>query len=314
MKPRAPCRESRERATMRAWVLALVLALAVAALARPDVTVHTNPVGGPVPQAVLDGIRAAGASVTHVNHQHGVAHVRLRHANTESLKSIAGVRSVRAALRPTLRSSQGAIALGVPALVSTYGVTGAGIKVGVISDSVSPSAMASLVGAGQMKTATIVAGQAGSGSDEGLALLEVVWDLAPGAALYFATCGVSEDTMAANIAALAALGCHVIVDDVGWAYEPPLHEASPINAAIAAATTGGTVYLAAAGNDGNAWANCSTTWEGPFLAATGNATKLAYGTPSVWKLPISSYGGAAPLAITLWWSDPLGASTNDYDL
>ena len=64
------------------------------------------------------------------------------------------------------------------------GLTGAGVKIGVLSDGVDSRATSRAPGT--CRPSTVLPGQAGNG-DEGTAMLEIVNDLAPGAQLYFAT-------------------------------------------------------------------------------------------------------------------------------
>src|SRR3954469_22910928 len=96
---------------------------------------------------------------------------------------------------------------------------GAGAKVGIISDSynnrntvpsvtVGPTTYtgaAADIQTGDLPSGgvTVVQDMASGGTDEGRAMLQLVHDLAPDAALGFATAGGTEGTFAANIKALA---------------------------------------------------------------------------------------------------------------
>ena len=94
---------------------------------------------------------------------------------------------------------------------SLYGVTGAGIGIGVLSNGV--DTLAARQASGDLPAVTVLPGQAGTG-DEGTAMLEIVHDLAPGANLFFATASGGQAQFAANIEALCTAGAKVIVDDV----------------------------------------------------------------------------------------------------
>ena len=117
------------------------------------------------------------------------------------------------------------------------GFTASGARIGrmtargsVLSDGV--YSLAALQAFGDLPHIAVLPGQAGSGS-EGTAMLEIIDDLAPGAALLFATAvGSSPDFMAkerfaTNIIALRNAGANVTVDDVaafillGEALSPP---------------------------------------------------------------------------------------------
>jgi hypothetical protein len=75
---------------------------------------------------------------------------------------------------------------------------------------------------------TVLPGQSGvPGTGEGTALLEIVYDLAPGAAAVFATTGDSEAAMATNIHALRGAGCDILVDDAAFFSEPVFQDGIP---------------------------------------------------------------------------------------
>src|SRR2546425_3343776 len=125
--------------------------------------------------------------------------------------------------------------------------------------------------------------------------------------------------MASNILALAAAGCKVIVDDIAYPDESPFQEGQPIAQAVQTVSDQGVLYFSSARNSGNEDSGQSGTWEGDF--ADGGAT----GPPisGIESGRVHNFGGGtnydAVTAINaasadLFWSDPLGASTNDYDL
>src|SRR3954447_25374005 len=119
------------------------------------------------------------------------------------------------------RSSQGDITHLAYAARAAFGATGTGVKIGVLSDGVSN--LAASQASGDLGPVTVLPGQIGSG-DEGTAMLEIIHDLAPGAQLYFATAFTSITSFAANIRALRAAGCDIIVDDVAYFVETPFQD------------------------------------------------------------------------------------------
>ncbi|MFO1477799.1 MAG: LamG-like jellyroll fold domain-containing protein [Verrucomicrobiota bacterium] len=193
-----------------------------------------------------------------------------------------------------------------------FASTGAGVRVGVLSDSVNYLNTSKIAG-----LPTVMPGQQGSGAGEGTAMMEIVHDLAPGAQLYFATATFSETQFATNILQLRFnLGCDVIVDDVGYEDESPFQDGE-VARAVNAVTASGGLYFSSAGNMGNLDSGTSGTWEGDFSADTPpdgvfegitvhNFGGADYDTVAV----TSSYGADT----SLFWSDPLGGSSNDYDL
>lgn len=219
-----------------------------------------------------------------------------------------GARGMRAAVSGAIAQTEGLHAHGAD-VVQALGIAGAGVKVGVLSDGV--NSLAGEQAAGALPAVTVLPAQEGSGN-EGVAMLEIVHTLAPAAQLYFATGNGGDAQMAANITALQAAGCNVILDDEVY-FDEGVFQEGPIAQAVEAVTAAGAIYLSAAGNDDNLDSGGSSTWEGDF-ADSGVADSL--GT-------YHDFGGGntmnplldrARYGVTLKWSDPLGAATDDYDL
>jgi hypothetical protein len=276
---------------------------------------------------LLQQIRQAGGEVvTSVPGFHSIRAL----APLDALESLAGstnVNFIRRAAQPNVwRSveSQGDITHAASLARASFGVNGAGVKVGVLSDSVEYLANAQATG-DLPANVIVLPGQGGSGSGEGTAMLEVVNNLAPGAQLFFATAYTSEASFAQNILNLRSNGCNIIVDDVTWSDESPFQDGI-IAQAVNTVTTNGALYFSAAGNNGNLDDGTSSVWEGNFLnggAVTGSGSPITnYDTGSFHNFGTvanqTNYDIATnvynPTTIVLFWSDPLGASTNDYDL
>jgi hypothetical protein len=206
-------------------------------------------------------------------------------------------------------------------------VDGAGLKIGVLSNGV--NTLASRQASGDLPaTLTVLPGQAGSG-DEGTAMLELVYDLAPGAQLFYATAFTSNTSFAQNIKDLRTAGCDIIIDDVSYFNESPFQNGqapsviSPGNAGIIAqavndVTVGsqaGALYFSSAANSGNKNDGTAGAWEGDFADGGATPSPLPAGNN------VHDFGGGVTQntltvagRIFLKWSDPLGASANDYDL
>ena len=207
----------------------------------------------------------------------------------------------------------------------TFNTDGSGIKIGVLSDGV--TSLATSQATGDLGAVTVLPGQGGSGN-EGIAMLEIIHDLAPGAQLFFATAGGGLANFAQNIRDLRSAGCDIIVDDVGYFVESPFQDGqapgvlSTNNAGLATqavndVVASGALYFSSAANSGNKNDGTSGTWEGDFV--DGGALGLTPGgvvhdfdpTAAVSQFDtITSSGGP----LNLHWSDPLGGSSNDYDL
>ena len=200
----------------------------------------------------------------------------------------------------------------------THSVTGSGIGIGVMSNGV--RTLADRQASGDLPArVNVLPGQEGVG-DEGTAMLEIIHDLAPGAELYFATGVGGQAQMAANIEALCDAGADIIVDDFGYFLDAAFQD-DLIAQGVNAATADGCFYFTAGGNDGNLNDGTSGVWEGDYAAGSplmveGETSGVRHDFGGGMEgNPLSGagfFGFAGP--IILQWADPLGASSNDYDL
>ena len=223
------------------------------------------------------------------------------------------------------RSSEGDVTHRANIARGVFHTTGAGIKIGVLSNGVNNLAASQALG--DLGAVTVLPGQAGNG-DEGTAMLEIVHDLAPDAQLYFATANTGITVFAQNIRDLRTAGCDIIVDDVFYFVETPFQDGqtAPSNTnggvviqAVNDVTTAGAMYFSSAGNSGNVDQGTAGVWEGDFVDGGPAVTPLPSPTPA---LRLHNFGGqnfnvitaASTNPVGLYWSDPLGGSANDYDL
>ena len=214
-------------------------------------------------------------------------------------------------------TSQGVVAHAADKSHGT-GINGAGIKICVLSDGV--NSLASRQASGDLPAVDVVVGQAGNG-DEGTAMLEIIYDMAPGATLGFATAQGGQSQMAANIQTLrnAPHNCNIIVDDWTYFLEPAFQE-GVIAQAVTTVTNSGALYFSDAANSGNVAHGTSGTWEGDFVNGGSVGTPIS----GVEAGTLHSFGANNYNTLTavntsfcfyaLTWSDPMGASANDYDL
>lgn len=249
------------------------------------------------------------------------------HVETQDLLSLASSPDVKQ-LRDPERfvtnvgavTSQGYISHGANKVFAA-GVTGAGVRVGVLSDSASAARVSALIATGDLPADTIVLpNQAGSGGeDEGTAMMEIVHDIAPNAKLLFATGGPTQAQFAANIRSLRYdYHCDIIVDDISY-YSESAFQDDTIALAVNDVTANGAMYFSSAANSGNLTSGTSGTWEGDFTPGQtaaglldGDGTLHNFGTAA--NPMYSDTLKAASSYITLKWSDPIGGSSNDYDL
>lgn len=213
-------------------------------------------------------------------------------------------------------TSQGYISHEANLVSSVLGKNGAGVKVGVLSDSV--DALAALIATGDLPAGlTVVPGQSGvPGTSEGTAMMEIVYDLAPGVQLFFATADGGVASFANNIQTLRnAYGCDIIADDMTY-FNEGVFQDGPIAQAVNAVVANGALYFSSAANSGNLTSGTSGTWEGDFNAGPASPPPL----PAGYTLHIFSGAQAYDVLtvgtsfISTKWSDPLSASNNDYDM
>jgi len=211
-------------------------------------------------------IENAGGTIVNVSKRYGVVTAAVSPSRLQALAKLSVVASAQEALAPMYSAStcptgaavsEGDTQLKAASARSTYSVDGSGVTVGILSDSFDALSGASTgVAAGELPGATNTClGQTtpvgvledDSGLDEGRAMLEVVHDLAPGAALDFATANTGLYGMADNILALRDAGADVIADDVTY-YVEPMFQKGPVDTAIDDVTSSGVPYFSSAGN------------------------------------------------------------------
>lgn len=189
--------------------------------------------------------------------------------NIESVAALEAVRIVRpmtgGAISVGSKTTEGDSLLHAINVRRDLNVKGDSIKVGVISDGC-PSWAASQA-SGDLPASfgpthfTFANGNKKGSGDEGTAMMEIVYDIAPKADLYFY--GALRDsfgffrTSADMVDAIQRLvrekGCQVIVDDLTW-FDQPMFEdntvatSGMVAAAARWATDTGVVYISSAGN------------------------------------------------------------------
>jgi len=238
----------------------------------------------------------------------------------EQIEPLAGHEDIRfiapaaAAFTNKVNTSEGDVAHSAALARDTFGVDGSGVKIGVLSDSV--DYLATVQATGDLPDVTVLEDLPGL-TGEGTALLEIVHDLAPGAELYFATAWTGAAGFATNIEALGAAGCQVIVDDVGYFNESPFQD-DIISQAVNSVTGDGALYFSSAGNSGNLNDGRSGVWEGNSKGMEDGSLPGILGTITVHDFGRGDRANRIitdpPFGIALFWADPLGASTKDYDL
>lgn len=278
-----------------------------------------------VSDRLLIQIGRLGGRVVNSVRKYDAVRARLPLTALETLAADADVSSIRTAERfitHKINTSEGDVAHATDVARTKFtAADGSGVKIGVLSDGV--ASLAALQGSGDLPAGvTVLAGQSGDpGTSEGTAVLEVVYDLAPGAELLFATASGGQAAFAQNIADLAAAGARVIVDDTHYVMEGVFQD-DIIAQTVNDFTAAGGLYFSSAGNAGNFKSGTSGVWEGNFTVAPAAPAGLSAACGGL-PCDTANFGGGASLIditedtdtfFTLKWSDPLGASANDYDL
>jgi hypothetical protein len=259
----------------------------------------------------------------------------------EAVARLQRVRFVRPAMWTTsmgLTTSQGDVSMRSDNVRTTLGYNGAGVTVGVLSDSYNYRGGASsdvssgdLPGTGNPNgytTSVNVLADDGT-TDEGRAMLQIIHDVAPGAALAFATANGGQAAFANNITNLrTSAGAKVIVDDVFY-YAEPMSQDGVIAQAVDAAYASGVAYFSSVGNQ--ARQSYESVWRsGPVLAAGSiSGSYYFYGGTAfdfdpgagVDYLQSFTIGGHQTIRIELQWDSPFASvctgcpgSSNDLDL
>ena len=184
-------------------------------------------------------------------------------SNLPAASHIPGIRAITISLRPQryvgAATSEGTVVHRSDRVDTEVGLRGDGVTVGVLSDSFDryafPPHAADDVASGDLPVVSVLQDQ--SGTDEGRAMLQVIYDVAPHTNLAFATASLSIAGFANNIRRLRTEAlCDVIVDDIGFPQEPLFSEglvAQAVEDVVNSSILPGkrVVYCSSAANDGN---------------------------------------------------------------
>jgi subtilisin family serine protease len=148
-------------------------------------------------------------------------------------------------------TSQGDVAIRSDVVRSTLGIDGSGITVGSLSDSFNCLGGADQgVVDGDLPAGIVVLqeGDCDFGTDEGRALMEIIFDVAPGASQVFHTADFGQANFAQGIMDLGAFGAGVIVDDIIY-FAEPMFQDGVIAQAVDSVVESGVSYFSSAGNE-----------------------------------------------------------------
>jgi hypothetical protein len=239
----------------------------------------------------------------------------------DAATALTEVHAIRAAMMRTKSgavTSQGDYAQNSDLVRSANSLSGAGITVGVLSDSYDcyqqyqnagnpppggnqgyanngfTATAATDISTGDLPASVTVLEEASCQNygaptqlpfgDEGRAIMQIVHDVAPGAGLAFYTAENSEADFANGISQLAAsaasggAGAKVIIDDVGY-FDEPFFQDGEVAQAINAVVANGAAYFSSAGNNGTlAYDNNAPTFATPGTGQNANEHLLNFDT------------------------------------
>lgn len=272
---------------------------------------------GANPDGVAAAIAAHGGKVELISHEMGLVQCELPYDQVEGLAADDLVKLIRlpsyAVIRAGSVNSEGNGIHRCNNVRTTWGFTGEGRKVGVISDGIngiSSSQTSGDIPATYQAQSARADGNLNAGA-EGLAMMEIVYDLAPGAALAFSNPNTSAEMVNAINILDSTFHCNIIYDDIGFADEPFFQDGAIVTR-INQAVTNGAIYVSAAGNFAD---------QNYHESDYSGMTKTIRST----SMDVQDFGGGdwhmrafvpsgGSIGVVLQWNDPWGSSGNNYDL
>ena len=274
-------------------------------------------------EAYLAGI---GMTITYVSEKYGRIYGTLDYGQMDAAENTPYLSFVYPSYLPITRSgtvaSEGDAAMATEVIRNQYGLTGAGITVGIISDSMDHDqdsldiyiAAGELPGPGNPDGYTtpveILADDTSDNQiDEGCAMAEIIHDVAPEAKLAFHAAFLGGRAgLADAFTNLKEYGADIIVDDVAFLNQSYFQDGIVAQAAQAAAEAG-VLLFSAAGN------SADHALEMPYrdIAPDKDDDPCYMGNDlhdfgdNQPFTRISIFPGAA-IRVTLWWSEPYGGT------
>lgn len=193
---------------------------------------------------------------------------------------------------------------------STYGLTGNGVKVGVISDGMNHWQASSTNG--DLPTFVYAVDNTNNSTNypgsEGTAMMEIIHDIAPGAELWFGGINEQDDYLdfVDRVAHLKEQGCKVIVDDLSWLIGYSYFEENEISTAIRQFIINNTgCYISSCGNFNDVMYTGTnyTVDTDNFIKFNGSTKELSF---------TANYTGQ--IQVTFQWADNWFTPEDDFDL
>ncbi|MFD1874756.1 T9SS type A sorting domain-containing protein [Hymenobacter bucti] len=204
-----------------------------------------------------------------------------------------------------LTTSQGDASMLADKARTSYGVSGVGSKVGILSDSYGAIAggPAAGVASGDLPAGVEVLEDAPGYTDEGRAMAEIVHDVAPGAKIAFHTAFTGQAGFASGIVKLADAGCNIVVDDVAY-FAEPMFQDGVIAQAVDQVTARNVSYFSAAANQARQSYQAGFKDSGQdYIVGTNNYGRAHdFGNGDITQSYRIPAGGT--LRLSFQWADP----------
>jgi Subtilase family len=230
----------------------------------------------------------------------------------DALAQAAALAATRALITPFSRLASGsALSEGDAAIhgpqARAFGPNGAGVAVGIISDSINADGgLAASQAAGDLPADVQILSDMAGGTDEGRAMAEIVYDEAPALSrIVFASAAGGAAVKANTIDSLVASGVRVIADDTSYITEPFFQD-DVIAQAVDRARAAGVAYFISAGNDG------SQSWEGTYNGGSSHDFDPGAGIDTVQRVVTLPAGRTA--TFVLQWAEPWGGAVTNFAL
>jgi hypothetical protein len=257
--------------------------------AEGEVLVHVHMNAGVDGRQQSTALAAAGlkiAAVSRLDPRRVEGYVALR--DVRALAGLEGVRSVAAILRPVKFAGSvqsQAVAFEKADKAQLKGIDGTGIKIAALSDSYDACQLCRHanqdVASGDLPEGVVVLEDLapGQGTDEGRAMMQLAYDIAPGTQLGFATAFNGLADFSNNILALREqFGADVITDDVYY-FEEPMFSDGLLAQTVDKVTSEGAAYYSSAGNNGLNFYEADyspVTWSQALSAEAAGLTNLKF--------------------------------------
>ena len=263
--------------------------------------------------SMINEIESLVNEITNYDKENKLVIAWIKVENLEKLASMEDVGSIRSVVPPVVNSggtlTEGDLIHRTKDVRTLYGNSGAGIKVGIISNGVRARATAQASGDLPADGAGLTVLSDAVGGEEGTAMLEIVHDIVPDAELFFHDCGRNWLAFNTAIDALITAGCNVICDDIGWLTVPFFEDGVIASHITNRLLSNDIIYVSSAGND------AQNHHQSDFYPLSGypNYHDFSAGTETMSDMYCNIPDGGTIL-IVLQWNDEYGNSANDYNM